>query len=122
MKKLKQDLKAVTTGLRALTKKAELVAKKVDNLEKAQAAAKRKTKAKTVKGAPAKKPIARKQAAKLTAAHQVIKILKRSKKGLDAPTLIKKTGFGERSVRNILYKASKAGKIRRTARGIYVAA
>ena len=128
MKKLTQDVKAVTKGLRALTKKTEAIAKKVDKLEKPQAAAKRKTKAKTAKRAPAKKVtarkkvIARKKAAKLTATDQVIKILKRSKKGLDAPTLIKKTGFGERSVRNILYKASKARKIKRTGRGVYVAA
>ena len=122
MKKLTQDVKAVTKGLRALTKKTEAIAKKVHKLEKPQAAAKRKTKAKTAKRAPAKKVTARKKAAKLTATDQVIKILKRSKKGLDAPTLIKKTGFGERSVRNILYKASKARKIKRTGRGVYVAA
>ena len=126
MKKLTQDVKAVTKGLRALTKKTEAIAKKVDKLEKARAAkkprVKTKAKAKTVKRAPAKKVAARKKAAKLTATDQVIKILKRSKKGLDAPTLIKKTGFGERSVRNILYKASKARKIKRTGRGVYVAA
>jgi hypothetical protein len=126
MKKLTQDVKAVTKGLRALTKKTEAIAKKVDKLEKARAAkkprAKTKAKAKTAKRAPAKKITARKKAAKLTATDQVIKILKRSKKGLDAPTLIKKTGFGERSVRNILYKASKARKIKRTGRGVYVAA
>jgi hypothetical protein len=132
MKKLTQDVKGVTKGLRALTKKTEAIAKKVDKLEKARAAkkprAKTKAKAKTAKRAPAKKVTARKKvaarkkAAKLTATDQVIKILKRSKKGLDAPTLIKKTGFGERSVRNILYKASKARKIKRTGRGVYVAA
>ena len=120
MKNLKKDLQAVTRELKALTRKTEAMAKKVAKLEKAQSAAKAKpkAKAKTAKKAPAKK----KAATKLTATDQVISIIKRSKKGVDVPTLIKKTGFGERTVRNILFKAGKQGSIKRAGRGIYVAA
>ena len=119
MKNLKKDLQAVTKELKTLTRKTEAMAKKVAKLEKAQAAAKAKpkAKAKTAKKAPAKK-----KAAKLTATDQVVNIIKRSKKGVDVPTLIKKTGFGERTVRNILFKAGKQGKIKRAGRGVYVGA
>lgn len=126
MKKLKKDLQAVTKELKALTRKTEAMAKKVDKLEKAQAVAKRKPKAKakvktkTAKKAPAKKkPVAKKKATKLTATDQVVNIIKRSKKGVDVPTLIKETGLGERTVRNILFRAGKQGKIKRAGRGVY---
>jgi hypothetical protein len=132
MKNLKKDLQAVTKELKALTRKTEAMAKKVAKFEKAQAAAKAKpkAKAKTAKKKPVakkkatakKKPVAKKKVAKLTATDQVVNIIKRSKKGSDVPTLLKKTGFGERTVRNILFRAGKQGKIKRAGRGIYVAA
>jgi predicted transcriptional regulator of viral defense system len=57
----------------------------------------------------------------VTATDQVLKIIKRTKKGVDAPTLMKKTGLADKKVRNILMRASKQGRIKRAARGIYVA-
>ena len=131
MANLKKDLNAVTKELKSLTKKTERLIKAADKLEKAQAAAKRKpkVKAKITTRVPAKKKViakkrtpARKRAAKLTASEQVLRIIKRSKKGVDVATLKKKTEIGERTVRNILYKASKARKIKRIAVGVYVAA
>lgn len=116
MKKLKKDLQAVTKDLKALTKKTERLVKAVGKLEKAPAAAKLKPKAKTTRKAPAKK-----KGAALTATDQVLKIIKRSKKGVDAPTLIEKTGFEDKKIRNILFRASKQGKIKRVGRGAYVA-
>jgi vacuolar-type H+-ATPase subunit D/Vma8 len=125
MAKLKKDLQAVTKGLKALVRKTETLAKKVDKLEKAQAAAKLKTKAmaKTTKKASAKKkPVAKKKAASLTATDKVVNIIKRSIKGVDAPTLMKKTGLAEKTVRNILFRSSKQGRIKRSGRGVYIAA
>ena len=124
MKKLNKDLQAVTRELKALTRKTEQMAKQVDKLEKAQAAKKRKpkAKAKTTKKAPAKKKGAVKKTAALTATDQAVKIIKRSKKGVDVPTLKKKTGFEDKKIRNILNRASKQGKIKRAGRGIYVGA
>jgi len=92
MKKLNKDLQAVTRELKTLTRKTEQMAKKVDKLEKAQAAGKRKpkAKAKTTKKAPAKKKGAVKKTAALTATDQAVKIIKRSKKGVDVPTLKKR--------------------------------
>jgi hypothetical protein len=131
MTSLKKDLGAVIKELKGLTKKAERITKAVDKLEKAKAAVKKKTKAKpkkkaVAKKAPRKKAAAkkapRKKAAALTATDQLLKIIKGSNKGADAPTLMKKTGFEERSVRNILYRAFKQKKIKRTGRGSYVVA
>jgi len=57
----------------------------------------------------------------LTATDRVLGIITRAKKGIDAPALMKKTGFADKKVRNILMRASKQGKIKRAGRGIYVA-
>ena len=131
MAKLKNDLQVVTRELKAIVRKTETLAKKVDRLEKAQAAAKRKTKAKakTTKKVPAKKkvaakkkPVAKKKAAPLTATDKVVNIIRRSKKGVDAPTLMKKTGLADKTVRNILFRAGKQGKIKRAGKGVYVGA
>jgi septal ring factor EnvC (AmiA/AmiB activator) len=128
MKNLKKDLQAVTKELKALTRKAEAMAKNVDKLEKAQATKKRKAMAKVTKKAPARKKVAvkkkapaKKRAAKPTATDQVVNVIKRSKKGVDAPTLMKKTGLADKTVRNILFRASKQRKIKRSGRGVYVA-
>jgi uncharacterized protein YdiU (UPF0061 family) len=143
MKSPKEDLQVVTKELKALARKTEKLMRAFDKLEKAQAAKKRrvKTKAKTkkrasaartgVRKATARKPAARraapkkasaKKAAPLTATNSVLKIIKSAKKGIDAPTLMKKTGFADKKIRNILMRASKQGKIKRASRGVYVAA
>jgi hypothetical protein len=129
MAKLKQDLQAVTRELKALIKKTERLMKAVDKLEKAPAAkkpkAKTRTKAKPARKVVAKKATARKKtpakkkAVKQTATDQVLKIIKRSNKGVDVPALMKKTGFDEKKVRNIVARAFSQKKIKRTGRGTY---
>ena len=78
------------------------------------------------KKAPAKKAPAKtapaKTAAPPTATDEILKIIRRSKKGVDAPTLIKKTGFNQKKVRNILFRTYKQGKIKRMEKGIYIGA
>ncbi len=112
--------------LKSLKKTIDKMIKAAEKFEKDQAAEKRKPKAKATrkvavkKKAVAKKPTAKKTAAP-TATDQVLKIIKRSKKGVDAPTLMKKTGFGDKKIRNILFRAAKQGKIKRTGRGVYIA-
>ena len=76
-------------------------------------------KKKAVKKAPKKAP-AKKTSAKLTAADQVIEIINQSKDGVDAATLVKKTGFNAKKVRNILHRTFKKGKIKRSGKGVYV--
>lgn len=130
MKKIKKDLQGVSKSLKTLARKTEKLVKVVDKLEKAQAVGKRKPKAKksiTTRKAKAKKkaPVKKKGAVKktvaLSATDQVVKIIKGWKKGVGVPTLIKKTGFEDKKIRNILNRASKQGKIKRAGRGIYMA-
>jgi len=63
-----------------------------------------------------------KKGAAVTATTQVLQIIQRSKKGVDVPTLIKKTGLEDKQIRNIVFRAFKQGKIKRVGRGTYVAA
>ena len=81
------------------------------------------SKAKAVKAVPAKKAPkapAKKKAVKVTATDQVLKIINRSKKGVDTATLMQKTGFTQKKATNILQRTFKAGKIKRADKGIYV--
>ncbi len=126
--KLKSPTQRAANALKALSKQTDKLIKTVDKFEKKKAVKKRKVKAKAkpAKKARAKKAAPKKPAAKkaktVTATDQVLKIIKRSKKGVDVPTLMKKTGLGQTTVRNIVFKATKQGKIRRVGRGIYVGA
>lgn len=120
MTKLKTDLKAVTRELKALSKKTERLMKTVDKLEKARAKAKAKPKAKAPRKASAKKKAVAKKRATLSATDQVLRIIKRSKKGVGVPILTKKSGFDDIRVRNIINRTLKQGKIKRVGRGVYV--
>jgi putative endonuclease len=110
--------------LQALNKDVKALGIKIDRLlasagEKAKA---KPVKAKASKRVPVKKTPAIKRAAKLTATDQVLKIIKRSKKGVDVASLMKKTGFNEKKVWNILHRTYKQGRIKRLDRGKYIGA
>ena len=119
----KKDLQALNIDIKALERKMEKLIKEFDKGKKAKVAKKvtaKPVKAKTTKKAPTKKAPVKKRTAKLTATDQVLKIINRSKKGVDAPTLIKKTGFDDKKIRNILHRTFKQGKIKRAGTGVYV--
>ena len=128
MKKLKQDLKAVNKELKVLAKKTESLVKAVDRIEKAQAAKPKKAspkkaiKPKTVKKVAAQKTPARKKTSKLTDTDKFLNIIKRSKKGVTPQTLIKKTGFDDKKIRNMIFRATKMGKVKRVSKGVYISA
>lgn len=112
-------------ALKTLTKTTERMIKAVEKFEKEQKAKKTKAKAPTKarRKAPARKKAAPgKRPSKITATEQVLRIIKRSKKGVDVPTLAKKTGFEDKKVRNIVFRALKQGQIKRKGRGVYVGA
>ena len=122
---LKRDLQAVKKDIIALEKKMEKLLNAYGQSEKPKTVkkAKRKTvKAKAKRAAAVKKAAPRKKAAKDTATDQILKIIKRSRKGVDVPTLKTKTGFEDKKVRNIIFRASKEGKIKKVGRGIYTGA
>jgi hypothetical protein len=58
----------------------------------------------------------------MTATDKVLKIIKKSKKGIDVPALAKKTGFNDKKIQNILHRTYKQGKIKRVGTVIYVGA
>ena len=51
----------------------------------------------------------------------VLEVIKRFKKGIGFSEIQTRTGFGEKKLRNIIYRLHKTGKITRMSRGIYVA-
>ena len=116
-----QDLKALNKNIQALGKTLDSLLKAVEKDAKPKAKPANKTLAKKApaKKAPAKKAPAKKKDAPLTATDAIFKIIKGSKKGVDAPTLVKKTGFNQKKVRNILFRTYKQGKIKRLDKGIY---
>jgi hypothetical protein len=114
MKQLKKDLKVVAKDLKRLTQKTDKMIKRLEKLEKAQVA--KKPKAKAVKKVVVKKP------AKLPASGTVLAIIKRSRKGVDAAALKKKTGFEDKKIRDITYRLRKQGKIKSERKGVYVKA
>lgn len=73
---------------------------------------------KTRKKKPDKKSPAKSKTAGLTDTAQILNIIKRSRKGVDVAILKHKTGFDEKKIRNVIYKAHKEGIIRRAGRGI----
>ncbi|MDX1707045.1 MAG: hypothetical protein R3274_00495 [Desulfobacterales bacterium] len=121
---LKRDLQAVKKDIKALEKKLEklLMAYEPPRPQTAKKAKRRAVKVKTKRRATAKKATVRRKATQMTATEQILKIVRRSRKGVDVPTLKAKTGFQDKKVRNIIFRASKEGKIRKIGRGIYVGA
>ena len=112
---LTKDLQAVSKELTKLVMQTEKLAAELGKEEKPKAkSAMTRVKAKAVaKKAPVK-------AGKITDTDKVLAILKRSKKGVDTAALMRKTGFNQKKVRNILQRTYKQGKIKRVEKGIYV--
>ena len=56
-----------------------------------------------------------------TAYDEVFNVIKRFNNGTGFPEIQDRTGFGDKKIRNILFRLNKLGKIRRKSRGIYIA-
>jgi len=111
-----KDIQAISKELTKLAKQTEKLAAALEKAEKPKAkSVTTKTKAKAVitKKAPAK-------GGKKTDTDKLLAIINRSKKGVDTATLMKKTGFDQKKVRNMLNRTYKQGKITRVEKGIYV--
>jgi hypothetical protein len=122
---LKRDLQAVKKDIVALQKKMEMLLKAYGKPQKPKAAKKPKrkvVKAKTKRSVKVRKTTLREKAPTITATEQILKIVRRSRKGVDVPMLKAKTGFDDKKVRNIVFRASKEGKIKKVGRGTYVGA
>jgi len=56
-----------------------------------------------------------------TASDEVFNVIKRFNSGAGFPEIQDRTGFGDKKIRNILFRLNKLGKIRRKNRGVYIA-
>ena len=78
------------------------------------------------KGAPKRKARVKKVAVrkgqKLSPTAQVLEAIRNHRSGIEIVALKKATGLPDSSIRSILYRASKEGKIKRVRRGVYVCA
>ncbi len=122
---LKKDLQALNREIKALSGKIEKLIKEFDKGKKANVKKKvtaKPARLKTTKMTSAKKAPSKKKPAKLTATDKVLKIIMGRKRGVNAATLMKKTGFDLKKVRNIIQRTYKQGKIKRVGKGIYVSA
>jgi predicted Rossmann fold nucleotide-binding protein DprA/Smf involved in DNA uptake len=122
----KENKMTITKDLQAISKELMKLATKTEKLAAALGKAE-KPKAKSVRTKPKTKAVSKKAPAKGgkktdtdTDTDKVLAIINRSKKGVDTATLMKKTGFDQKKVRNILNRTYKQGKITRVGKGIYV--
>ena len=132
MKDFDEILKTVAEGLKTMAQGVEALAEKLESIaisrldEKTKRAAKptRKAPAKPVKKVSAKKVPAKKVTAKKpgTAVDTVLKIINSSRKGVGTAALMKKTGFNQRKIHNVIYKLKKQGKVKSVGKGVYLKA
>ena len=99
--------------------------KRVEALEKAVKGRKYTTKqtagrATKAKAAAKKRPASRGKP-QGTDSDKVLQIIREYRAGSDVNTLKARTGFGDKKLRNIVFRLNKDGKIKRTGRGIYKA-
>jgi predicted Rossmann fold nucleotide-binding protein DprA/Smf involved in DNA uptake len=123
MKELDVFLKTVVEGMKVMAQGIETLAEKLETIAKSRMdeTPKRKAKAKPARKAPAKpkKPVQKKEKP-ATAAETVLSIINKSKKGVDTATLIKKTGYNQKKIANLVYKLRKQGKIKSEEKGVYL--
>ena len=109
----RKELTALKKEFKAMDKRLE---KFLKTIEKGKTTAPKAPKAKAAK----EKAPAEKKATKVSATDQVLNIINKSKKGVDTAALMKKTGFNQKKITNILHRTFKSGKIKRADKGIYV--
>jgi len=120
MKKLKDQLKTISSSLSSLSKQVEKIIKQVEKSQPKKAAvAPKKILAK--KKVAAKKASAKKASAKSpTVIDSILNAIKKTKKGITIAQLKEKTEFNSKQLSNALYKLTKKGKIEAKSRGLYV--
>ena len=104
--KIQKELAKISKDLEKMSKRIQ---KLTASIPKAKGRAKKASMPKPVAASRGKK----------SGTQTVLGMIEKSKKGIGAGTLIKKTGFGDKKIRNIIFKAWKEGKIERVGRGIY---
>jgi len=114
---LKKDLTALKKNITAIGKKVDNLLEEFEKDKKGKAP--KPSEAKAVKAKTAKKIPSKKRATKATATDKVLKVISRSKRGVDIAALKKRIGFDDKKLRNIIFRAYREGKIQRAGRGLY---
>ncbi|MBW1841676.1 MAG: hypothetical protein JRF27_01170 [Deltaproteobacteria bacterium] len=57
-----------------------------------------------------------------TASDMALEVIKRFRKGVGFSEIQARTGFGEKKLRNIIFRLNKEGRIVRKSRGVYITA
>ena len=109
------------------TVKLKAAAKKAAAKTPAKASVKRRAATKpAAKAKPVKKTTSRRPAAKIdsksSAFEEVMKIVRRTRKGITVARIREKTGLDDIQIRNFVYKAKRQGKIKNVERGVYKSA
>jgi len=116
MKQLKKDLQSITKSLKAMTRQTEEMVKRLDKLEKTQTVKRPKVKTKSAQKTAVKKQV------KKRAIDTLLSIIIKSRKGVDAATLKKKTGFEGWKLYDNIHRLKKQGKIKSVGKGVYMKA
>jgi len=113
-------------SLKVVPSRAEFdrLMKRVEALEKAvkprKKAKKVSARAKGKKAATKKKRVS-KAKPQVTSSEKILRAMKRSRTGVNVATLKARTGFEDKKIRNVLFRLSKQGKVKRAGRGVYKA-
>lgn len=116
MKDIKKDLLAAKKQLKAISAKIEKIEKALGKAPAKKASAKKAPKKSAGKVAKTVKASASGDA---TAIDTVVSLIRRSKNGIDIATIKRKTGFEDKQISNLLYKAKKKGVVKSLGKGIY---
>lgn len=95
-------------------KDIDKISAKIDHLEKLV----KKSEASAMAEKPAKKVVLLTNAP-MTATDAVLEVIRKSETGTSFSKIKEETGFQEKKLRNIIFRMSKLGKIKRIERGIY---
>ena len=119
-KNIEKDLLDIKKEIKAVSKTIQALAKSIDSFTKANSSKPKtvKKKAPVKKKAATKKPSPKKPAKK-TDRDVVLGFIQRTKKGINTATLVKKTGFNQKKVANIVFQLKKQGKIQSPEKGVY---
>lgn len=113
--------KKATAKTISKTVKSMADAKKAAAKTHAKVSLKRRAATKPVKKVPSKRPAAKRDA-KLSAFDEVVKIVRRTRKGITVARIREKIRLDDKQIRNFVYKAKRQGKIRNVKRGVYKSA
>ena len=118
MKQIQKKLKSIANSIQALAQRVENIQKQIESEPKPGAKVKRKSVKRSAVKKAARKPS--KPAETGTAYALFLKVIGSSKNGISVAGLKAKTGFNDKKIANLAYKAKKQGKIKAADKGVYV--